>query len=303
LTRLLLKYGAIYLELKNGEFYVGRGDDCNLVLDDSLVSRRHAVFRITDEFVEVEDLGSRNGVSVKNERIEKATNLQHNDRIQIGSQVMVLLDTSNPRFRKPLKHRADSRTVELRLCPSCSTPIDSRAKRCPHCETDIVSFHEKKSVQRKTKSSVSSVEKPRKPSALTLIQNIADKAIHMGHYDEAERILNGMFDEILSRADEGQPIDDEKYSKATQYSLRLAEVTSKPKWLEVLFRMHSSLGRLMSSETIDTLYRLSNVLRKSNPMPLRVYISGMREISQHFTANQRFLLGRLEGLERQILNK
>ena len=50
--------------LNRSEFVVGRGEDCEVVLPDRQVSRRH--FRIVrdDDGYSVEDLGSKNGTYV-----------------------------------------------------------------------------------------------------------------------------------------------------------------------------------------------------------------------------------------------
>src|SRR3954469_6657995 len=85
-----LRYLAHVLELPIGEFVVGRSTDCQLSLDDPLVSRRHAVLRVGRDVVTVQDLGSRNGVLVNGTKIEGERELAAGDRVGIGSQEMVL---------------------------------------------------------------------------------------------------------------------------------------------------------------------------------------------------------------------
>jgi len=86
-----LRYQQHDFELADGEFVVGRGADCQLALDDGLVSRRHAAFTIAGDEIFVEDLGSRNGVRVNGERIVGRTRLNDGDRIRIGNQDMAVL--------------------------------------------------------------------------------------------------------------------------------------------------------------------------------------------------------------------
>ena len=57
-----LRYQAHDIELPLGEFLIGSSAECQLALDDPLVSRKHAAIRVRKEGVTVEDLGSRNGV-------------------------------------------------------------------------------------------------------------------------------------------------------------------------------------------------------------------------------------------------
>src|SRR6188474_108904 len=86
-----LRYQLHDFELGEGEFVIGRGADCQLALDDALVSRRHAVLVVQADEIHIDDLGSRNGVRVNGERIAGKTSLAEGDRIKIGSQDMAIL--------------------------------------------------------------------------------------------------------------------------------------------------------------------------------------------------------------------
>jgi pSer/pThr/pTyr-binding forkhead associated (FHA) protein len=90
-----MKYRVRYqqhdFELSEGEFVVGRGADCQLALDDALVSRRHAIFFVQGDELYVDDLGSRNGVRVNGDRIPGRTRVGDGDKIRIGSQDMTVL--------------------------------------------------------------------------------------------------------------------------------------------------------------------------------------------------------------------
>jgi hypothetical protein len=86
-----LRYHDKDIELPAGEFVIGRAANCQLSLDDPLVSRSHATLSVTPESVVLIDLGSRNGVRVNGDRIEGKRNLAHGDQIAIGSQDLVLM--------------------------------------------------------------------------------------------------------------------------------------------------------------------------------------------------------------------
>lgn len=86
-----LRYMQHDFELAEGEFVVGRGSDCQLALDDALVSRRHAIFTVSGDDLFVEDLGSRNGVRVNDEKITGKTKINEGDKIRIGNQDMSIL--------------------------------------------------------------------------------------------------------------------------------------------------------------------------------------------------------------------
>ncbi|HEX4354170.1 MAG TPA: FHA domain-containing protein [Polyangiales bacterium] len=67
-SRFRLRYQAIDFVLGDEAFVTGRTAECDLVLDDNLVSRKHASFRVVGDAVELIDLSSRNGVTVNGSR-------------------------------------------------------------------------------------------------------------------------------------------------------------------------------------------------------------------------------------------
>src|SRR5215468_2804891 len=75
-------------ELGQGEFVIGRSAECQLALDDPLVSRKHALLIVGAESVVIKDLGSRNGVVVNGTKIDTSRILLDGDRIVIGSQTL-----------------------------------------------------------------------------------------------------------------------------------------------------------------------------------------------------------------------
>ena len=65
-----------------GEMRVGRTDDCAITLADPRVSRNHAVLRVEDTRVLLEDMGSANGTLVNGLRLVGSVELKHGDDIQ-----------------------------------------------------------------------------------------------------------------------------------------------------------------------------------------------------------------------------
>jgi hypothetical protein len=68
---------------------IGRSRDCEIVLEDSGVSRRHAELRPTASGWTIEDLGSTNGVRVNGLAVHGAHELSSGDRIEMGSTEML----------------------------------------------------------------------------------------------------------------------------------------------------------------------------------------------------------------------
>jgi hypothetical protein len=85
---LLLLAGRRLLVAPRGAV-IGRSRDCDIVLDDAGVSRRHAQLRPASAGWTIEDLGSTNGVLLNDEQIHDARALRPGDRIEIGSTRIV----------------------------------------------------------------------------------------------------------------------------------------------------------------------------------------------------------------------
>ncbi len=75
---------------------VGRDVGVDLILPDPEISRRHAVFRLDGETLEVEDLGSLNGTWVNGERIAGAVRLAPDDVVKLGATHLRVLAPPEP---------------------------------------------------------------------------------------------------------------------------------------------------------------------------------------------------------------
>lgn len=76
----------------HSEWAMGRSKDCELVLNDPNVSRRHAIVQKDWNGFTIQDLGSKNGVIVNERKIEKPRRLKHQDMLVIGPIKLVYID-------------------------------------------------------------------------------------------------------------------------------------------------------------------------------------------------------------------
>ena len=84
--------GSRYL-LDEDEVSVGRDPSADILLDDSTVSRSHAVFRREQGTYSVNDVGSLNGTYVNRQRVDHAL-LKNGDEIMIGKFRLVFFTKS-----------------------------------------------------------------------------------------------------------------------------------------------------------------------------------------------------------------
>jgi len=93
------------LSFPQGEFVIGRGDECHIRPNSSWVSRQHCLMRVSEQVVTLRDLGSTNGTLVNGQRILGERDIFNGDHIQIGPLVFQLLIEEG---QAPAAHLADT---------------------------------------------------------------------------------------------------------------------------------------------------------------------------------------------------
>ena len=92
---LLTTRGERFALEPNHSYKLGRGQDCDLVVADSVSSREHAQLTMgaLAEIMSIEDLGSRNGTYINEMRIAQRTPLHVGSRIRIGATLYLVVPT------------------------------------------------------------------------------------------------------------------------------------------------------------------------------------------------------------------
>jgi pSer/pThr/pTyr-binding forkhead associated (FHA) protein len=255
-------------ELGQGEFVIGRSAECQLALDDPLVSRKHALLIVGQESVVIKDLGSRNGVVVNGTKIDTSRILLDGDRIMIGSQEMTLIGWQrDPNFMA--RRRTGSQTLSSVVPPHLSQ-----------------------------QGADSSKEVSKRVDSFPLLSTLADKALALGRPEDAERILAALLQEILRQLQNEKTYSNETVDQAAQYGVRLAAGTGKGSWVDYVVALYTAVSRPCPASIVDELH---NVLRKTSAIDLdglRTYVDLLRDRSSEYGPADRFLLQRIEGLER-----
>jgi pSer/pThr/pTyr-binding forkhead associated (FHA) protein len=72
------------VSIASSKFLIGRGEECNLRPQSSLVSRKHCVVLIEKDSAAIEDLHSTNGTLLNGEKLVERRALKNGDRIKVG---------------------------------------------------------------------------------------------------------------------------------------------------------------------------------------------------------------------------
>jgi predicted component of type VI protein secretion system len=266
-------------ELGLGEFAIGRSPECQLSLDDPLVSRKHALLVVSPESVLIKDLGSRNGVVVNGTKIDTSRVLLDGDRIVIGSQELTIM--ARPAGAAP--HYVKRSTTGAQTLSSVARPFSLEPTRIPS--------------ENPVRGDAKRVD------SFPLLSTLADKALALGRPDDAERILSSLMLEVLNNAQRGDALPVETVDQAAQYGVRLAGATSRGSWVDYVITLYAAVRRPCPGHIVDELH---NVVRKTSAVDLsglRAYLEMLRAAAAGFGPADRFLVQRLEGLERLVASK
>ncbi|HYJ10671.1 MAG TPA: FHA domain-containing protein [Polyangiaceae bacterium] len=136
-----------------------------------------------------------------------------------------------------------------------------------------------------------------------LLGILADKALALGKPDEAERLLTELLDQVLGDLEAGREVKTELFERSTEYAMKLASATGSARWVEYIFRAYGSVRRPCPVGIVDELYSLVRRIERLNLGTLRTYIEVLRESSGTLGPAERFLVSRIEGLERLVAAK
>lgn len=269
--RFWLEYRGRLIELPAGTTLFGRGEQCQVVLDDGLVSRQHARI-VVDQSARIEDAGSSNGVSLNGAKVDTAE-LSEGDVIGIGQQRLVF-------HQAEVKGRGRAHTMAETLHGADAMSLMASA-------------------QAKSLSPAPSQSQAPARDPLELIGSVVDKALALGRGQEAERLLNP---HLLRIADGARATGESNAAteRAIAYALRLAEATRKASWVDYCFDVYTMIEEPLPESAVEQLYStLRNVPGVSRPT-YREYLKTLEKVGSGLGPRQRFLVQRISGLESLI---
>lgn len=259
--RIRLKDQEIALP-ERGELVVGRDASCDIALEDRLVSRRHAAFRLSDDgALEIADLGSTNGVRVNDAPVKGSRALGHRDRVQIGSHVMLVLDASRDRrssapttratLARPAQPRAPATRPVRRASGRATSPLDTIAH-----------------------------------------------ALETGDLAAA----CGAMDAVIARYAEGsEPLAPGELARVTLLLLSLAERTGEARYFDRIFHIHTARREVLDAATIDALQgALPRLSPGFDAHAIETYLASMQAGAAALTTQDQVRLRRVATVARRV---
>ncbi len=246
MSRYRLRFLLQELDLHGPEIVIGRSPDCQITIEDPLVSRQHARILIDTTGARVIDLGSRNGVRINGSLIRGEAQLRHNDRLRLGTQDLVFLAIDETGSRQSRV------TGFMTHCQRCGRPFPGESAACPHCGE--ASFD----VDSNTYDTITGMPGLTGQAAWTfqLLGEVIERALATGRKSEAERMMQRAASDMEERLRVGAKLDAKHLAKVALYALRLARLKGQPEWAEWALTVHKEHDLVPAAETLDELENL-----------------------------------------------
>ncbi len=254
--------GRQELKLALGEYLIGRSNACHVILNDGLVSRRHAALRLDAQGLTLRDLGSSNGVYVNGVQVgEAGATLGDGDRIRIGREELIVriatLDSGAARKTPPTLPGEEPRPPVA--------PAEERSET-------------------------------RRMDAFEIIGPLAATAFAEGRPEAAEQLLSRHLDVMLAAAKAGTAIPEATRDTASRLALDLAVALARPSWFDYVLELHSALGVPCADPVIDALDAALVRLTGVSVARIKSYVAVLRSSADRLETEDLLRAHRIERL-------
>ena len=264
----MVVWGDERYPLSEGSLLIGRSHECELFLNDSLVSRLHARVRVEADRVGIEDLHSTNGVYLRGERIAHFATLREGDRVLIGRHersFFRLIDDEAP-------DSGVSQAVIALPDASGAPPLAEQGPVAPPAQTTA------------------------RAAALVMVGDLARRFAREGRAEEAASLLMPHLKRILRGASSGLEVPEPLCEQASQYAMDVAVWTADAAWLDYIVSLHVATKVIMSHSAILALQRAERWLGAIDRLLLQYYIEICAAQSATFTEAEQLRVRLLERL-------
>lgn len=238
MPRFRLRFLLQEIDLHLGTTLIGRSPDCQVTIEDPLVSREHAKIVIDDAGITVFDLKSRNGVKVNGHPVRGNAPIFDGDRIRVGTQELVFCQLES--VEKSMKT-----TGFLRHCADCHLPYPQEIKACPNCgSTELL---EDETIRGDFNG------QDQASWSLQLLVEVLDKAIGLRRNDDVDRVMRraiGQCDDQIAR--DGR-VDERILNLLTVGAVRSSILTQNTSFALWAVRLHERLS-IIPPEDVQTYF-------------------------------------------------
>jgi len=213
---------------------IGRSSVCQIVVEDALVSRKHARIDVSGDDVVLHDLRSLNGTMVNGAAVQHATSLNLGDVVRVGSHDLQLTAAEGFDELDAATQAMNSALAWSLCCVVCGVPLADSSSACLHCGCvqpanallgDVTQTHR-------------IVVGQRESWGVQLFVEVLELALERGRIDDARRVLaraTSRFDEQLQR---DVRVDAAELSRLAEGAAKASVVFEDPSWVTWISRAY-----------------------------------------------------------------
>jgi hypothetical protein len=283
-ARYRLRFLLQEFDLPRGITLIGRSLDCQVTIEDPLVSRQHARIVIDDDGPRIEDLGSRNGVKLNGVTIRQTNALKDGDRLRIGTQDLVFCRV------EPVDAAHAKTTGVLRLCANCRLPYPREMPACPNCEAT-------EQMDEETLSGSFGAEKQRSWSVQLLVEAL-ERALLLDRVVDADRLVRRATTQIEELAVAGSEVDAAQLASVADAAMRTSLAGDDPTWSIWSADVYRRLGFVPPKPVLDRLLEVSEKFAGQLNGPVAALAERLGQPGTAVSPEHAEAIARLEQLKR-----
>ena len=291
MARYRLRFLLQEFDLPQGSTLIGRSSDCQVTIEDPLVSRQHARIDITGDTVMLHDLGSRNGVKVNGKGSKTPVALKDGDRLRVGTQELVFCEVA---AAPALTKMSNKTTGFLRYCARCQMPYPQEIGTCPNCGSD-------EQLEEETLSGHLEAHNQDGWNVQLLVE-VFDHAMKLERFADGERILRRATTEVEERFLNGQPVDPKRLELVAQAAARLALSAQEPEWGRWVAEVYRRTTALPPVAVIDKLMDIGRLERADLTDAVEQLLVHARSLGPPRSDDDRRSLAQLETLRASLID-
>lgn len=251
---IVLRRGVQEMRLGEGDCFIGREPDCEICLDNPLISRKHAKITVEKGAATIVDLASANGVYVNGLRVRDRTPLTEGDHVLIGEEEILVTyvgELANPAGTPTLRDT-------LRLAPDISVP---------HI--------------------LQGLDATGRVDTFALISRVVDRVLAEGRAADAERMLSPQLDILLREVTRRGSLPEATANRATEYAIKLAAATRRAKWIDYVIHLHTAMLRPLPSGAAASLVSAAQNCGEFDRAAVRSYVVRLLSSAERLSPAER----------------
>jgi pSer/pThr/pTyr-binding forkhead associated (FHA) protein len=250
LARYRLRFLLQEIDVHRGVTLIGRSPDCQVTIEDPLVSRQHARIVIDEAGARVEDLKSRNGVKVNGAAIRGEQSIKDGDRLRIGTQELVFCEIAEG--SGPI---AAKTTGFLRHCARCRMPYPQEMLACPSCGETLQLEEDTMTGQLGDGTSRS--------WGLQLLLEVLDKALALGRVPDAARALQRIQSQVEERLAGGERLEPKQLDEVARSACTVANATRDAAPVAWVMRIYPRANLVPGASVIEAIGQVAVTMRST----------------------------------------